>query len=459
MAVVRYAGDRYTGLSTDTKPTGILAGAVFLETDTAQSYFYDGSSWTAIASVDIGSLPAAVAAADINDRFLVYDSVDDEHRSMDLADLAGGVLGPWVWNLETSAPNAFNNVASWGISGGSTNVFAAIIPKGAGGILAAVPNSAASGGNTRGNNAVDLQTSRAVAADVASGAAATIPGGYANEASGNYSFSCGYISTASNTYAVALGYVCNATGFGSVALGYDCDALASYALAIGGRTTSASSNYASAIGGYLNTATGPYSVSIGGFSNAASGSYGFAAGYDCDAGGDYAFAFGFDAHANGNYSVAFGREAKVIHQGSMVFADSQTSDETTTQTNELRLRFQNGAKLNGEPLLTEATGLTAKADVVALGTSGGTTTVSDAQSGTVYYSTATFGQTRNIQLDSASVGTQVQVMRNGTGTTRFTQGTSQTIIQGNNWKVADEKAAYAICVAANIWFITGDGGP
>ena len=45
MSIQRYAGDRYTGLSTDTKPADILPGAVFLETDTGNSYFYAAGAW------------------------------------------------------------------------------------------------------------------------------------------------------------------------------------------------------------------------------------------------------------------------------------------------------------------------------------------------------------------------------------------------------------------------------
>lgn len=60
-------------------------------------------------------------------------------------------------------------------------------------------------GNARGNDAVDLQTDRAAAGQVASGTNATIPGGKNNTASGDYS---------------------NASGFGAVASRYGEDAQA-----------------------------------------------------------------------------------------------------------------------------------------------------------------------------------------------------------------------------------------
>lgn len=36
---------RYIGLSTDTKPTSVPVGSMFLATDIGCNYLYDGSSW------------------------------------------------------------------------------------------------------------------------------------------------------------------------------------------------------------------------------------------------------------------------------------------------------------------------------------------------------------------------------------------------------------------------------
>lgn len=46
MAIKRFAGDRFSGQSSDTKPTNVLSGATFFETDTGRIFTYDGSSWT-----------------------------------------------------------------------------------------------------------------------------------------------------------------------------------------------------------------------------------------------------------------------------------------------------------------------------------------------------------------------------------------------------------------------------
>ena len=51
MSIVRYAGNRMTGLSSDTKPTSnLITGTTFQETNTDDLYIWDGDSWNAVAS-------------------------------------------------------------------------------------------------------------------------------------------------------------------------------------------------------------------------------------------------------------------------------------------------------------------------------------------------------------------------------------------------------------------------
>jgi len=45
MAIKKYVGDKYVGLSSDTKPTNVADGATFYETDTLQLYLKVGGSW------------------------------------------------------------------------------------------------------------------------------------------------------------------------------------------------------------------------------------------------------------------------------------------------------------------------------------------------------------------------------------------------------------------------------
>jgi len=50
MAIVRYAGNRMTGVSGDSKPTSnVIAGTTFQETNTDDLYMWDGSSWNIVA--------------------------------------------------------------------------------------------------------------------------------------------------------------------------------------------------------------------------------------------------------------------------------------------------------------------------------------------------------------------------------------------------------------------------
>ena len=52
MAITRYAGDKYTGTSTDAKPTNVSNGAVFYETDTVKEYIKISGVWTLLSAVN-----------------------------------------------------------------------------------------------------------------------------------------------------------------------------------------------------------------------------------------------------------------------------------------------------------------------------------------------------------------------------------------------------------------------
>ncbi|MEI7464019.1 MAG: glycosyl hydrolase family 28-related protein [Burkholderiales bacterium] len=79
---------------------------------------------------------------------------------------------------------AANSAVGWLAAGADANISSVIgQPKGTGAVLAQTPDSSAVGGNTRGANALDLQTSRTAATQVASGQYSAVHGGYANTAS------------------------------------------------------------------------------------------------------------------------------------------------------------------------------------------------------------------------------------------------------------------------------------
>ena len=104
----------------------------------------------------------------------------------------------------TAAPNATIPVNSLTPVTATTNADIAIVPKGTGALLAAIPDNTATGGNKRGANSVDLQTTRNAAARVASGANSVVLGGTSNTASNSNTIAGGNSSTASGNQSVAL---------------------------------------------------------------------------------------------------------------------------------------------------------------------------------------------------------------------------------------------------------------
>jgi hypothetical protein len=64
--IKRFAGDRFSGLSTDVKPTNILEGAFFIEVDTGAVYVYSGATWIATPYVLVNSLSSVAFNGDYN---------------------------------------------------------------------------------------------------------------------------------------------------------------------------------------------------------------------------------------------------------------------------------------------------------------------------------------------------------------------------------------------------------
>jgi hypothetical protein len=134
--------------------------------------------------------------------------------------------------------------------------------------MASIPDGTAVGGNKRGNNAVDLQTSRIEPTKVASGNQSVVGGGNNNIASGTQStISGGNENTASAQWAVICGasgaVVSQQGGFVGAGVGQTCSG--GYAVVVGGANNTASGG-ASFIGaGEQNLANGAYSTVPGGY--------------------------------------------------------------------------------------------------------------------------------------------------------------------------------------------------
>jgi len=130
---------------------------------------------------------------------------------------AGGVTG-FTGSQNTSSPNNTVNASRLLVDATSTNADFVAQPKGTGALLAQLPDSAATGGNKRGPNAVDLQTARGTASQVASGEKSVALGSN-NTASNLYSVAIGNGNQSTNIYSFAIGTSCRATEVGSIALG------------------------------------------------------------------------------------------------------------------------------------------------------------------------------------------------------------------------------------------------
>ena len=103
----------------------------------------------------------------------------------------------------------------------TANVTLVVAPSGAGALTTSIPDGTATGGNNRGLNAVDLQRSRTVATQVASGNFSVIGGGQNNLASGTSStVGGGTGNTASGDFSTIPGGLANvASGLNSFASG------------------------------------------------------------------------------------------------------------------------------------------------------------------------------------------------------------------------------------------------
>ena len=131
--------------------------------------------------------------------------------------------------------------------GSGTNIPLALQPKGTGAIQAQATTSTTAGGNVRGANAVDWQTSRIAASQVASGTYSVIGGGIGNTSNGTVTTVAGGNSNSvGGTYAGALSGISNTvSGFGAaVVTGYTNSALGHLNFIGGGFTNSGTASAA-----------------------------------------------------------------------------------------------------------------------------------------------------------------------------------------------------------------------
>jgi len=218
---------------------------------------------------------------------------------------------PVTGSISTASPNDTVNVASLVAATSSANGDLALVPKGTGALIGDIPTGTAAGGNKRGNYAVDWQTLRVAADQVASGIAAvigggennkstnfdstvaggstnqatgiasTVGGGSSNQATGNQSTVAGGSSNlATNSQATIGGGRFNAASgqYATIAGGQDITASGNHTFNGGGELNVVSAVYGVVGGGFTNTNSGQYASLVGGRTNSLTGSYGFVGG-------------------------------------------------------------------------------------------------------------------------------------------------------------------------------------
>lgn len=235
----------------------------------------------------------------------------------------GGGLQFFTEAQNTAAPNNVVNVDSLTATGATAAVDVAIVPKGTGAILAAVPTNTAAGGNKRGNYAVDLQVSRNIATQVASGAYSAIGGGRWNTSSANYATVGGGTSNQSTAEGSTIAGGGSNRAFGPYAFvggGTTCWANADYAVNCGGNTNTVSAQSGVCIGGESINVTALYAVGLGGIGNISNGTYSITSGQYATARGISAY----EAHGLATFANAGGS------QRGRLLMKATTADATTT---------------------------------------------------------------------------------------------------------------------------------
>ena len=208
-----------------------------------------------------------------------------------------------ISDWQTAFGSGTQATSTWSATNAATNVNAAIVPKGTGALLVDLPDGTATGGNARGNNAVDLQHTRTTAAQVASGNQSVVGGGVNNTASGLDSV-------------VAGGRGNIASGEKSFIGGGISNTAAQFYHTIGGgftNTTQTGGDGQTIAGGGNNTTGGTWSTIGGGQSNIANGNYTTVAGgfdHTIQSASQYGFI------GSGNVNTITSGESSVIVGGS-----------------------------------------------------------------------------------------------------------------------------------------------
>ncbi len=116
MAIVRYAGNRMTGVSGDTKPTSnLITGTTFHETNTDDLYIWDGDSWNIVAGDSIAQTLSnkTLTSPVLNTSLSGTAFLDEDNFASDAADKVASQqsIKAYVASQVPGSQNVFNTIA------------------------------------------------------------------------------------------------------------------------------------------------------------------------------------------------------------------------------------------------------------------------------------------------------------------------------------------------------------
>lgn len=267
-------------------------------------------------------------------------------------------------HIDSKTPNAEVTIKNIGIkettitSGGTTKIYSSIdspgeMVVGGSSLSVQLPTFDVQGGNLRGPNTIDLQYIRGSPDQVPLATCSAIVGGRNNKiglAGQNSVIAGGFTNSISGTLSSFIGGGSNnqitSGQYGFIGGGENNISSGTHGFIGGGRENNVLGGFGSSCGGaflevgteafagggYANKATGGKSCIIGGNDNEASGICSVVLGGEWNVAGD--------AHA-----IAAGRRSRALHSGSMVFSDAMGEETSSTDHNQLTLKFANGVNI------------------------------------------------------------------------------------------------------------------
>lgn len=266
----------------------------------------------------------------------------------------GGGLTNFTESTNTASPNGTVNANQLLVVAASANADVVLAPKGYGAFLRHLPDSTTTGGNKRGQYAVDLLGKRNAADQVASGDYSVVIGGSYNKASAGYSIIVGGSSNLASGSSSFIGG------------GQSCTASANYTVIGGGQNNSTSATNATVGGGYQNVASGQYSSIAGGRENTSLGYYAaIPGGYQNTADGSYATVLGKRGNTFGIAGVVVESSDYVSNSGDAQRMRLTLSKSTTNATATVLVSQIGSPSSSNQLMLQNAGAMTVTGIVIA----------------------------------------------------------------------------------------------